>query len=208
MEVNGHPAEAAFAVDPAGCGAGVDERLRALAIAIFDHEAAFLNGMGLILNGHAPLALFGGQALGEGVLGPGARDLAVQDGAIDGSVHCLAIGRQAGRSFMRDVSAGYGKADMLGDCRGDRREQHLHGDEIALVQKGPPEGDPQTLQGIHFTGLKAISFNNRSNAGRAVVLRPAPSRRSAWPSSIAPSRTGPTSAAPMDTTSSKGHLRA
>ena len=102
--------------------------------------------------------------------GPGAWGLTVQDGAIHSAGHCLAIGRQAVRSFVRDVSAGYGKAYMFGDCPGDRREQHLHGDEIALVQKGPPEGDPQTFQGIHFTGLKAISFYNRSNAGRAVAL--------------------------------------
>jgi len=51
---------------------------------------------------------------------------------------------------MGNVSAGYGKTDMLGDCPGDRREQH--GDEIALVQKGPPEGDPQTFQGFILLG--------------------------------------------------------
>ena len=71
---------------------------------------------------------------------------------------------------MRDMGAGYGKADMLGDCPDDRREEDLGSNEIVLVQKGLPEGDPQTFQGIHFTGLKAISFYNRSNAGRAVAL--------------------------------------
>jgi hypothetical protein len=71
---------------------------------------------------------------------------------------------------MRDMGAGYGKPDMLGDCPGDRREEDLGSNEITLVQQGSPKGDPQTLQGIHFTGLKAILFNNRSNAGRAVVL--------------------------------------
>jgi hypothetical protein len=71
---------------------------------------------------------------------------------------------------MRDVRAGGSDAHPRADGPSNGREEDLGSNEITLVQQRSPKGDPQTLQGIHFTGLKAISFNNRSNAGRAVVL--------------------------------------
>jgi hypothetical protein len=71
---------------------------------------------------------------------------------------------------MRDMGAGGSNAHPRADGPRDGREEDLGSNEITLVQQRSPKGDPQTFQGIHFTGLKAISFHNRSNAGRAVVL--------------------------------------
>jgi hypothetical protein len=60
---------------------------------------------------------------------------------------------------MRDMGAGGSNAHPRADGPRDGREEDLGSNEITLVQQRSPKGDPQTLQGIHFTGLKAILFN-------------------------------------------------
>ena len=160
VEVNGDPAEMAFAVDLVGCGAGVDERLGALAIALFDHEAAFLDGMGLILNGHAALALFDGQALWDGILGPGAWSLAVQDGAIYGAGHRLAITGQARRAFIRDMGADDGCVDGPRDCARGGRQQNRAGQDVPLAEQSLPEGETHALEDIHWCDMGTSPIQN------------------------------------------------
>jgi len=48
---------------------------------------------------------------------------------------------------------------LMAPAMGGRRG--LGSNEITLAQERPPQGDPQTPQGIHFTGLEAMLSTDR-----------------------------------------------
>ena len=146
--------QAGFAVDLDGDLARVDQLLRALAVAGFDHAVEIVDAMWLILDGHAAFAFFGWQALRYRVLRPGPRDGAIDGGTVYGHGDQAAVCCEPGAALGWSRGSRHGPQQARLDRAGHGRQQDLSSNEIALIDKRLEQSDPQTLQGIHRIWLR------------------------------------------------------